>query len=180
MLDRVITGGQTGVDQAAWRAAKSVGLSTGGWMPRGFLTEAGPRPGFSGDFGAKAHHSPEWESRTLANVNEADGTLVIHGGQPGPGTLRTIQAARERGQPVLVLDSERITASDASNQIATWIVEMGVHRLNVAGDRESVAPGLGAKAEATLRAAFLIVLSQGLPWGQPRSDPESAVLPRPP
>jgi Circularly permutated YpsA SLOG family len=40
VLDRVVSGGQTGADQAGWRAARAVGLATGGWMPYGFLTEA--------------------------------------------------------------------------------------------------------------------------------------------
>jgi hypothetical protein len=44
MLDRVISGGQTGADQAALRAARACGISTGGWAPRGWLTEAGPAP----------------------------------------------------------------------------------------------------------------------------------------
>jgi len=34
----IISGGQTGADQAAWRAARSAGLPTGGVMPLGFLT----------------------------------------------------------------------------------------------------------------------------------------------
>ena len=46
MLQRVISGGQTGVDQAALRAAKAAGLETGGWMPLGWLTEECPRPEF--------------------------------------------------------------------------------------------------------------------------------------
>ena len=33
-LERVITGGQTGADQAGWRSAQAVGITTGGWMPQ--------------------------------------------------------------------------------------------------------------------------------------------------
>jgi hypothetical protein len=39
MLERIISGGQSGVDQAGWRAARALGLAAGGWMPLG-LTEA--------------------------------------------------------------------------------------------------------------------------------------------
>jgi predicted Rossmann-fold nucleotide-binding protein len=39
MLTRVISGGQTGVDQAALRAAKTRGIATGGFAPKGWLTE---------------------------------------------------------------------------------------------------------------------------------------------
>lgn len=42
MIERVISGGQTGADQAALRAARACGIPTGGWAPRGWLTEDGP------------------------------------------------------------------------------------------------------------------------------------------
>jgi Circularly permutated YpsA SLOG family len=35
MLEKIISGGQTGADQAAWRVAKAYGVTTGGWMPNG-------------------------------------------------------------------------------------------------------------------------------------------------
>jgi hypothetical protein len=39
MLERVISGGQTGADQGGLRAARACGIPTGGWAPRGWLTE---------------------------------------------------------------------------------------------------------------------------------------------
>jgi hypothetical protein len=47
MLEHVISGFQIGVDQGAMRAAKAAGIPTGGAMPKGFLTEDGPRPEFA-------------------------------------------------------------------------------------------------------------------------------------
>jgi hypothetical protein len=44
MIELVITGGHTGADQAGLRAARACGIPTGGWVPRGWLTEAGPAP----------------------------------------------------------------------------------------------------------------------------------------
>ena len=35
----IISGAQTGADQAGWRAARAFDLDTGGWMPKGFITE---------------------------------------------------------------------------------------------------------------------------------------------
>src|SRR3954467_11618801 len=83
MLELVTTGGQTGADQAGWRAAKLLGLATGGWMPMGFRTEGrlddegmpGPdesHPEFAELYGARAHESLEYRVRTRANVGEAD------------------------------------------------------------------------------------------------------------
>jgi hypothetical protein len=59
MLDRIITGGQTGADQAAWRAAHAFAIPTGGWMPLGFLTEDGPRPEFAELHGAVEMPTPK-------------------------------------------------------------------------------------------------------------------------
>ena len=41
---KVVSGGQTGVDQGALEAAIELGLDHGGWCPRGRLSEAGPIP----------------------------------------------------------------------------------------------------------------------------------------
>jgi hypothetical protein len=52
MLERIITGGQTGADQAGWRAARAAGIPTGEWMTRGFFTEAPDGRG-EGDAGGR-------------------------------------------------------------------------------------------------------------------------------
>jgi len=44
MIKRIISGGQTGVDQAALDAAIHAGIPHGGWMPEGRLTESGKLP----------------------------------------------------------------------------------------------------------------------------------------
>jgi hypothetical protein len=44
MVRKIISGGQTGADQAGLAVAKRLGISTGGFMPKGLLTAAGPQP----------------------------------------------------------------------------------------------------------------------------------------
>jgi Circularly permutated YpsA SLOG family len=51
VLERVVSGGQTGADQAGWRAARASGIAIGGWMPADFLIEDGSRPEFAEMFG---------------------------------------------------------------------------------------------------------------------------------
>ena len=80
MLERVVTGGQSGSDQAGWRAAKALGIPTGGWMAAGFATEDGPRPDFAGLYGAVEHPSPDYPSRRLANLS-----MTAELGGPGWG-----------------------------------------------------------------------------------------------
>ena len=42
MIKKIISGGQTGGDQAALDAAIKLGIDHGGWIPKGRLTENGP------------------------------------------------------------------------------------------------------------------------------------------
>ena len=102
MLSLVRSGGQSGVDQAAWRAARAAGIPTAGWMPLGFLTEDGPRPEFAGLYGASEMPTAEYPPRTRANVRDSDGTLWI-GPVDSPGARDTLRACRDLGRPALVI-----------------------------------------------------------------------------
>jgi putative molybdenum carrier protein len=75
MLDKIISGGQSGADQAGWRAAKAFGVLSGGWMPRGFLTEEGPHREFADECGATEQPADSVRDRTEQNVLAADATL---------------------------------------------------------------------------------------------------------
>jgi hypothetical protein len=44
MLTKIISGGQTGSDQGGLEAGQKLGLETGGWIPKGWLTEIGANP----------------------------------------------------------------------------------------------------------------------------------------
>lgn len=50
-LKKIISGGQTGIDQIALELAREYGISTGGWMPPGFVTEDGDKPKMKGLYG---------------------------------------------------------------------------------------------------------------------------------
>ena len=84
---KIISGGQSGADQAGWRAARRLGLPTGGWMPRGFLTEDGPRPEFAREHGAVASTAMVSPSTTRVTVAGQDrsATRATAGGAIGPG-----------------------------------------------------------------------------------------------
>jgi hypothetical protein len=44
MIKKIISGGQTGADQAALDTAIELGIPHGGWIPKGRITEADPLP----------------------------------------------------------------------------------------------------------------------------------------
>ena len=66
-LKKVISGGQTGIDQAGLEAAKLEGFETGGLMPKGFRTLCGKKPQFELLYNMSEDSSETYPPRTYAN-----------------------------------------------------------------------------------------------------------------
>src|SRR6266403_453164 len=97
-LTKVISGGQTGADQAALRAARECGLAIGGWCPPGRECEAGVIPPEFPLQETPRERSPDApdvprSQRTEWNVRDSDGTLVIRSGKVSHRPLRGFGAA---------------------------------------------------------------------------------------
>lgn len=154
-IARVISGGQTGADQAALVAAKRLGLLTGGCMPHGFATESGPRPDFALLYGIKEHPQPGSLPRTQANVVDADATLIIGDAQAG-GSRDTAGLCAKHAKPCFVLPWREGEPAPlhALSDFRRWLEEHEVVILNVAGNRESEMPGIRDAALAFLLAAL--------------------------
>jgi len=168
-LRKVISGGQTGVDQAALWAAKDCGLEIGGWCPPGRENEKGvipnefPRKETPRDRSPDAPHVPR-SQRTEWNVRDSDGTLVIvSSAEAGAlhneaategrdrGTEWTVESAARYKRPLLVCDLED---GSASENIQRWLRTNPISTLNVSGPSESRSPGIGEKAYALLMEVF--------------------------
>jgi len=142
----IISGGQTGSDQGALRAARSRGIPTGGYAPRGFRTEAGPTPELGTVYGLVEMPTDDYPLRTKANVGVVDAVLWI-GNPRSPGGKLTTREANHLGKPLFVAESGVGACPQA---VVDWLrrLRSGDVRLMVAGNRESSNPGIGAEAEA--------------------------------
>jgi len=150
MIERIISGGQTGADQAALRAARAAGISTGGWMPKGFRTEDGPRPEFAELYGMVEMGTIDYRPRTEQNIRDSQATLWF-GSTHSAGFKVTSNACGGVGRALMVVSTRRGTKP---SDVAAWTVARRVKVLNVAGNRESKAPGIGAKVERFLADVF--------------------------
>lgn len=150
---RVISGGQTGVDRAALDSARAAGLAIGGWCPRDRRAEDGPIPD---RYPLRETRSRGTAARTRANVAEADATLIlVPGPDPatwGEGTRLTQRHAARLGKPihVVILDDDPATLAVAR----AWLDGCGAVTFNVAGPRESTAPGIYNRAYRFLLQLF--------------------------
>lgn len=139
-LERVISGGQTGVDQSGLQAAKDVGIPTGGWAPKGWKTQVGPQEQFLKSFNLK-EHSGGYKERTWANVQDSDGTIRLATNFSSAGEICTLNAINKFKKPHL--DIPLLVAPYNSNEkdvqsVIDFIVENNISILNIAGNSDKL------------------------------------------
>jgi hypothetical protein len=151
MVKKIISGGQTGADQAALDVALKLGIPHGGWVPKGRLTEAGP---LNGKYQVQEMENANYNQRTEQNVIDSNGTLIISHGTLTGGSEFTREMAVYHNRPWLHIDLDTTIAFQAAQQISTWIKEHDIQVLNVAGSRTSKDPKI-YRAAADLMETFL-------------------------
>jgi len=144
----IVSGGQSGADRAALDWARTHGLVYRGWIPAGGAAE---------DLATGRSLQEEYPlltetplsdpaQRTEWNVRDSDATLIVRGvGESSPGTDLTERVAVRLRRPVLNTDG-----SDPDVAL-NWLSGLGeTIALNVAGPRESEAPGSYARCTELL------------------------------
>jgi hypothetical protein len=157
---RLVSGGQTGADRAALDWARDHGVERGGWCPRGGLAEDHPEPpGLLAEHPLRETPGASYDQRTEWNVRDSDATLVVvlPGAEPTGGTAYTLDLASRLDRPHL------LAHTDEADAVGWWLrcLPDGL-TLNVAGPRESTAPGI--------HAAVLGLLDEVGGEGSPRRD----------
>lgn len=152
LVARIVSGGQTGVDRAALDAGRRHGIPVGGWCPLdGWAEDLVEPPGLLALYPQlRSTGSPDPDVRTQWNVRDSDATLVLHRrGAASMGTDLAVRVAVELGRPHLVADVRDIEA------VRAWLAALQDGAvLNVAGPRESEAPGIAGEAAALLDAVL--------------------------
>lgn len=128
MVTKVISGGQTGIDQMGLRVAKSLGIPTGGTAPKGFMTELGPYPSLATDYGLVECTQPGYPARTEQNVIDSDVT-VWFGENDTAGYICTTRYATSHGRNHI--------SNPTVEQLISFLSTNNVKVLNVAGNRGS-------------------------------------------
>src|ERR1043166_497329 len=144
---KIVSGGQTGVDRAALDVARELGLPCGGWCPRGRRAEDGP---IADLYSLTETPTEEYPPRTEWNIRDSDATLVLTRGTPDRGTALTVKLANRQKKPLYIVDLDQ-PMSDEAQRVRHWLKSQMVGVLNVAGPRESSAPGIHEQARTFLR-----------------------------
>ena len=162
MLIRVISGGQTGVDEAALVAAKTSRLATGGYMPKGFRRLDGNHPEFQQLYGMLEDQEPGYKHRTWQNVLLADGTIRIAKNFDSPGEKCTLNAIKYYNRKHLDIPDRFIRNKEDIRTtcmvLDTWLRVNNIEVLNVAGNSEQSAPGIFIVARDFLLTMFKFLM----------------------
>lgn len=147
-LLKIVSGGQTGVDRGALDAALDAGFPCGGWATEDRVAEDGTIP---------AHYplaelpGGGYEERTLQNVLDSDGTVILHFGVLEGGTRQTRDCCKAHGKPHEIIDASLVAPEEAAPRLAAFIERHRIAVLNVAGPRASKWPGAHDYAYATMK-----------------------------
>jgi hypothetical protein len=159
--DQIVSGGQTGVDQAALAAAIACGIAHGGWAPPGNVCESGSIPTrfrLTQTLHDRSPNAPDvpHSRRTELNVRDSDATLILRPSRArskSVGTELAAAFAARLGRPLFVCDP---WDRECSVSIVSFLDASPIRVLNVAGPRESNSPGIGERAYRVLLDVFSV------------------------
>lgn len=152
-LNKIISGGQTGADQAALDTAIKHGIAHGGWISKGRPTEHGR---LDDKYHLQEIPKRSYPKQTRQNVINSDGTLIFTFGKLTSGSKVTRNLADKHNRPCLHIDLEDLSILDAGRLIKDWINKHNIQILNVAGSRISKAPGIYKAVSDTMQAFLLL------------------------
>ena len=150
-VEKIISGGQTGVDRAALDVALALGMECGGWCPAGREADDGPIPA---RYPLQESINIDPTVRTGANVRDSDATLMLNRGLLQGGTAYAVEIARHMDRPVMVVDLESPPDLD---MIAAWLAQHQVRVLHIGGPREASRPGIYAQARDFVEGLLRVV-----------------------
>jgi hypothetical protein len=133
-LSKIISGAQTGIDRGALDAALALGFPCGGACPQDRVAEDGRIPG---KYPVIELEAGKYRARTIQNVLDSDGTLIIYFSSLSGGTEQTVAHCIKKRKPYQLIDAIEITESRAAELTARFIAKHQISTLNVAGPRAS-------------------------------------------
>ena len=158
MIDKIISGGQTGADRAALDFAIAHNIPYGGWLPKGRKTEDGTLPDH---YQLQEMPTPDYSKRTEKNVLEGDGTVIVSHGFLTGGSALTREFAKQHRKPWIHLDFNELSIPEAVARLLFWIKRNNIRILNVAGAR--------ARQDPKIYETTMALLEKTLSTGEERA-----------
>ncbi len=161
--EKIISGGQTGVDISGLDAALDLGISIGGTAAANYTQSSAKNKKFRNEelktkynlkegkytqrTGIYGPYQDVYYQRTIDNAQEADGTIWF-GNENSPGGKLTLGKVAQKNKPSPLINPSSKT------EVWKWMKDNNIKIINIAGNREHTNPGIYQKTKDFLIETF--------------------------
>lgn len=149
---KIISGGQTGADRAAFDFALENNFEIGGFVPKNRFAEDGRISESYPNLIETETGTPA--ERTELNVKNSEATLILSHGELKGGSLLTKEFAEKYKKPFLHIDFSALPFDHAARKTRKWLDSIDYKTLNIAGSRASEDSEIYDKAKTFLQKLF--------------------------
>ena len=153
MIGRIISSGRTGVELAGLDVAVKLGISHGGWAPRGMRNARGPLPE---RYGLQEVAALGFKHAMEQNIINSDGTLLVTRGRKTVETRFAVETALVHHRQLLHLDLSQYSFFEAASLASSWISLQRINILFVTGPSADSDPTLYDQAKKVMETAFYL------------------------
>lgn len=151
-LKKIISGGQTGVDRAAFDFALENGVEIGGHVPKGRRAEDGKISEKYPNLIETATRN--YTERTELNVQTSDATLILSYSKLTGGSKLTRKFAGKHAKPFLHINFSDLTIENLVDKTQKWLALIKHENLNIAGPRASTDDRVYEMTKIFLKKVF--------------------------
>jgi len=129
----IISGGQTGADEAGLEAARQLAIPTSGWAPKNFQTSIGPNEYLLKDIYNLKDSGLGYKARTFLNVKDSDATIRCCVDFNSAGEICTLKAINKYNKQYFDI---HLLNQPAYELCTNWILNNNIQILNIAGNTQ--------------------------------------------
>ena len=160
MLKKIISGDQTGADQAVLDMVIKLGIPHGGWIPKGRITEAGPLPD---KYRLKEMPTDSYSECIEQNVKDSKGTLIISYGKLTDDLNYAREMALKHKRQLLGIDLNQTIQFKAASLVNDWVQLRHIDVLYVIGPSASIDPDAWKHTANIIEGAIILDLMNAPP-----------------
>ena len=144
-IEKIISGGEIGVGQAALTAAFSNGLKTGGVIRKGFKIPEWLS--FAEEYNLIEGESEDINESIWKNVSMSEGTLRISHWFDEEKENSRLEAIKHYNKPymdtlIFAVNKKEYLVGRQPDEVISWVIQNKIKILNIDGNSEEIAPGM--------------------------------------